>query len=93
MAWMYLTPIMYKAEQVPIQFRSLFYMNPMTPIVIAYRDILYYKQIPHIELLVKAGLLGVGLLIAGMIISRYYKSFLRRNYNARGKFNRSNRCQ
>jgi lipopolysaccharide transport system permease protein len=75
MAWMYLTPIMYKAEQVPIQFRSLFYMNPMTPIVIAYRDILYYKQIPHIELLVKAGLLGVGLLIAGMIIFQVLQKF------------------
>ena len=68
MAWMYLTPIMYKAEQVPEQFRSLFYMNPMTPIVIAYRDILYYKQTPHVSLLIKAGIFGISLLIIGAVI-------------------------
>lgn len=65
MAWMYLTPIMYKVEMVPEKFLPLFNANPMTPIIIAYRDILYYKQIPHITTLTHAFLLGIVILLIG----------------------------
>ena len=46
MAWMYLTPILYPIEMVPEQFTQLFYLNPMTSITIAYRDILYFGRMP-----------------------------------------------
>lgn len=65
MIWMYLTPIMYGVEQVPKKIMTIFYINPMTPIVIAYRDILYYKRIPEIATLGHAFILGIVILIIG----------------------------
>lgn len=65
MIWMYLTPIIYSVEQVPKEIMSIFNINPMTPIVIAYRDILYYKRIPEIATLGHAAILGIVILIIG----------------------------
>lgn len=67
MAWMYLTPVMYNVDMVPEEFTYLFYLNPMTSITIAYRDILYYKQVPQLATLVQAFVLGIGVLIIGSI--------------------------
>jgi ABC-2 type transport system permease protein len=39
----------------------------MTPIIIAYRDILYYKKIPQIGTLLHAFLLGVAILAIGCL--------------------------
>lgn len=77
MAWMYLTPIIYPVEMVPEKFIDLFYLNPMTAIVIAYRDILYYKQVPELGTLVNAVLMGVGILIIGRIVfSKLQRGFV-----------------
>lgn len=65
MAWMYLTPIIYPVEQVPLEIMPIFNLNPMTPIIIAYRDILYYKQIPQVSTLLHALILGIAILIIG----------------------------
>lgn len=67
MAWMYLTPILYSVEMVPKQYVQFFYLNPMTPITIAYRDILYYGQVPHLQLLAYAGVMGMVILVAGQL--------------------------
>jgi len=77
MAWMYLTPIIYPVEMVPERFINLFYLNPMTTIVIAYRDILYYKQVPEMSTLANAVLMGVGILIIGRIVfSKLQRGFV-----------------
>ncbi|MSS64495.1 ABC transporter permease [Lachnospiraceae bacterium WCA-693-APC-MOT-I] len=68
MAWMYLTPVLYSMDLIPEEYRSIFKLNPMTPIIIAYRDILYYKQIPHLETLLQASILGIIVLIIGFYI-------------------------
>lgn len=68
MAWMYLTPVMYSVDMVPKEFISIFNLNPMTPIIVAYRDILYYKQVPHISTLLQAIIIGLFILIIGNII-------------------------
>ena len=68
MAWQFLTPIMYSIDIVPENIMPIFMANPMTPIIIAYRDILYYKQIPQISTLLHAFVLGVTILIIGSII-------------------------
>ena len=67
MAWQFLTPVMYSLDQVPDNMKFAFNLNPMTPVIIAYRDILYYKKIPEISTLLHATLLGLGLLIIGWI--------------------------
>lgn len=68
MAWQFLTPIMYSIDIVPESVMPVFMANPMTPIIIAYRDILYYKQIPHISTLFHAFALGVIVLILGLFV-------------------------
>lgn len=68
MAWLYLTPIMYSIDMVPENFRHLFIINPMTPIITAYRDVLYYGQVPHINTLLNGFILGVVSLIVGFLV-------------------------
>lgn len=67
LAWMYLTPIVYSADMIPEKYVWLYNLNPMTPIVIAYRDILYYGKVPHMKILLNAFILGVIVLIIGKI--------------------------
>jgi len=67
MAWMYLTPVLYPADRVPESLQPLFNLNPMTPITIAYRDILYYGQMPHMSTLINATVFGIIILFVGRI--------------------------
>lgn len=60
MLWQFLTPVMYSVEQVPEEIRNVFMINPMTPIIICYRDILYSKQVPQLQNLLLS--LGFGVL-------------------------------
>jgi len=68
MAWQFLTPVMYSIDNVPEKLKGIFYFNPMTPIIIAYRDILYYKQKPYLHTLITAVLEGVVLMILGFLV-------------------------
>lgn len=65
MAWQFLTPVMYAMDQVPEDIRWVFMLNPMTYIITAYRDILYLAQIPRLETLISAVMIGIALLIVG----------------------------
>lgn len=67
MAWMYLTPVLYSIDMVPVEYRMIANLNPMTPIIIAYRDILYYGQVPKLSTLVNAMVLGIVVLIVGKV--------------------------
>lgn len=76
MAWMYLTPVMYSIEIVPKNYLTLFNLNPMTPIIIAYRDILYYGQVPKLGTLVHAFVLGIMILCIGFVVfNKLQRSF------------------
>lgn len=68
MAWQFLSPVMYSVDMVPESLRKIFMLNPMTSIIIAYRDVLYYKQQPQLSTLLLAMTLGVVLLIIGWIL-------------------------
>ncbi|MFI3237864.1 MAG: ABC transporter permease [Lachnospiraceae bacterium] len=68
MAWQFLTPIMYSIEMVPENIQRIFYLNPMTSIIVAYRDILYYKQVPEVSTLLSALILGVVVLAIGCVV-------------------------
>lgn len=76
MAWQFLTPVMYSVDVVPEKMRTVFNLNPMTPVIVAYRDILYYKKIPELGTLVQAVCLGMVLLVVGMVVfSRLKRHF------------------
>ncbi len=65
MAWQFLTPVMYSVDMVPERLRPIFYLNPMTPIIVAYRDIFYYKQAPEMQTLIMGTVMGVIMLFVG----------------------------
>ena len=71
MAWQFLSPVMYGVDMVPEELRGVFAINPMTPILVAYRDIFYYKQIPHISTLAQA--LGFGIVLSALGILVFEK--------------------
>lgn len=76
MAWQFLTPVMYSQQMVeeqlqeyPVMFK-IWNLNPMTPVVNAFRDILYYKQAPNLETLILAVMFGIVILVLGYLIFR-----------------------
>lgn len=66
MAWMYMAPIIYSVDIVPEELKKIYYLNPITPIIVAFRDILYYKRVPQISTLTSAIILGVIVMILGV---------------------------
>lgn len=68
MAWQFLTPVMYSVDQVPEQLLWVFNLNPMTPVIVAYRDILYYGKVPNLGTLVHATVFGIIVLIIGVVV-------------------------
>ena len=76
MAWQFLTPVMYSQEMVEEQLVShpmllkIWNLNPTTPLINAYRDILYYKQAPQLSTLVSGTILGLTVCIVGYLVFR-----------------------
>ena len=68
MAWQYLTPVMYSDEIIPDRYQFLFNLNPMTPIIRAYRTILYDSAVPDLTTLLTALGMGVAVLIIGWLV-------------------------
>ena len=73
MAWQFLTPIMYSIDMVPDKLLPIFNLNPMTPIIVAYRDILYYRQVPKLQTLAHGFLFSLVLLVIGWIVFEHLK--------------------
>ena len=46
---MYASPVVYSMEAVPQKFHIILNSNPMTVLIVAYRDILFYKQMPDMK--------------------------------------------
>ena len=68
MAWQFLSPVMYPIEMVPESMRPIFGLNPMSHVLVAYRDILYYHRAPQLSTLLWAVVLGITLLVAGWFL-------------------------
>lgn len=68
MAWQFLPPVMYPESFVPSQYQAILYLNPMTPIIISFRDVLYYGKMPVVENLVYAFLWSLIIFICGFLL-------------------------
>ncbi len=68
MAWQFLSPVMYPIDMVPDEWKSIFMLNPMSSVIIAYRDVLYYQQVPALKTLITALILGALFLAVGWVL-------------------------
>lgn len=68
MAWMYATPIMYARENIPEEIRKYLDLNPMSSVIVAYRDILYYSKVPQLSTLLSAFVVGILSLVVGAVV-------------------------
>lgn len=50
--WFWLTPIVYMLSIIPEKFYNLFFINPMTGIVIGYQNVILYEKAPDLNLLI-----------------------------------------
>ena len=63
--WQFVTPIMYPLDMVPERFRTVFMLNPMTPVVTIFRDVLYYKRAPELNSILAAFAIGTVFVVLG----------------------------
>lgn len=68
MAWQFATPVMYGLESVPAVLVPYFNLNPMTSVIVAYRDILYYGQFPELSTLLSAIVFGILMTVIGSLV-------------------------
>lgn len=66
----YATPIIYSVEMFPEKFRWILQINPLSNIITAYRDIIFYKQMPDIPVLIGTAIFSVLLVIVGYAVFR-----------------------
>jgi len=67
MAWMFMTPIMYDIN-IAGRLGQYLMLNPMTPIITAYRDILYRGGVPELGTLGLSLGMGVLFLVVGFLV-------------------------
>lgn len=81
MALQYLTPVMYGVDMVERSSAGkwlvmMFNLNPMTPIIKIYRQIIYYGEVPELGSLLIAVAVGVIFIVVGEILfKRLQKGF------------------
>lgn len=68
MGWQFLTPVMYSVDMVPEELLGVFYLNPMTTLIMAYRDILYYGRVPAMETIGIPFVISVAVLLLGLLV-------------------------
>lgn len=66
----YATPILYPASLFPEKIRWVLYLNPLTGIIDAYRDIFMYHQIPNIASLLYLIVIALLFFFIGLAIFR-----------------------
>ncbi len=77
MAWMYITPVLYSADMVPEKYKFIFHINPMTSIIVSYRQILYYKEIPVVSDLIISFIEALVILVIGwLVFNKVEKKFV-----------------
>ena len=77
LALMYASPVIYSIDMVPEKLLEVYMLNPMSVVIVAYRDILYYKVIPDMgQLGLALGISLVFVLIGYVTFSRLKRRFV-----------------
>jgi lipopolysaccharide transport system permease protein len=69
--WLYLTPVIYPAEVVPVRLQPLYFLNPMATLIDAYRRVILFGQPPQ------WGFLAIAAGVSAVIAVLAYRSFKR----------------
>ena len=70
--WMYLTPILYRAEMVPERYRLILYLNPLAGFFSVLRKLLFNQSLPNLGELSSFLITTVLLLLFGEFIRARY---------------------
>lgn len=65
MLWLWLTPVFYSVEMVPVKFRWICNLNPMTSYIIYYREVVFAGTIPSFSVFIATFLWAVFSMILG----------------------------
>lgn len=66
-AWMYLTPLFYDLELLPITMQwAIIHFNPMYCYITQFRSLVVYGQMPDISQIAFGGIISIGILIIGL---------------------------
>lgn len=72
----YATPVLYSTTLFPEKVRWLLKLNPMTTIIDCYRDVLFYKSMPHLKSLIVVLICSIILFLLGVrIFKKLEKGF------------------
>lgn len=72
----YLSPVLYTVESVPESIRELLYLNPLTTLIISYRNVLLYQEQPQWIGLFTIFCISIVLLYLGLkILFKYDKHY------------------
>jgi ABC-type polysaccharide/polyol phosphate export permease len=66
--WFYGSPLFYRLEMVPPDFRWLILLNPMTWFLDLYRHVFYYEVAPPLKVVGVSAALAVGAIVAGYLL-------------------------
>lgn len=66
----YATPIVYSMDMVPDNIKPILALNPMTPIIEAYRDVLFYQRMPQWDSLLAVFVVSIVIFYFGLVIFR-----------------------
>ncbi len=69
--WFFLTPVFYGLEMVPASLRPVFLLNPVTPLIEAYRAIFLFGRWPHWPSLGAVALAGTAFALVSMAVFVY----------------------
>ena len=66
----WLTPVVYMANIIPVQYRSWMVFNPLIPIIAGYQDVMLYNRAPDLLALANTALIALVLLVLALILFR-----------------------
>ena len=76
MSWFYAVPILYPIEMVPNEFQTIYRLDPIVPIILAFQDVIYYKREPNLDSLISIILLSIILLVLSyFLFDKLQKNF------------------
>jgi len=70
------TPIVYELRQVPERLRLLLLLSPMSPFVVAYQQIFFYREWPDATVWLVAVALALGAFVVGALVFLAYEDAL-----------------